>query len=163
VTENAVLPAVANMSLGGKAKKSLDAAVKNSMKTGIFYALAAGNEGEDACTRSPARVGTVKGIATAAATDINENEASFSNFGKCVDVWAPGVAVLSTRMGGGTQTLSGTSMASPHVAGAGALYLWKNPDATPAEVEAAIKADRVQPGTKSKDGRDIERLDVHNF
>ena len=76
---------------------------------------------------------------TVVALDINEQEAGFSNYGNCVDIWAPGVSILSTKLGGGTQVLSGTPMASPHVAGAAALFLALNPTATPAQVEKAIK------------------------
>ena len=125
VTANAIKPAVANMSLGGGASQAIDDAVRRSAASGVFYALAAGNEGTNACTRSPARAGagTTNGIMTVAATDSADREASFSNYGTCVDVWAPGVSVLSTRKGGGTTTMSGTSMASPHGAGGGALYL----------------------------------------
>jgi subtilisin family serine protease len=142
VTGNAVKPAIANMSLGGGASTALDDAVRRSAASGVFYSLAAGNESTDACTRSPARAGagTNNGIATVGATDINDVGASFSNFGSCVDIWAPGVAVLSTRAGGGTTTFSGTSMASPHVGGGGALYLSVNTGASPSAVEAALKA-----------------------
>jgi len=118
VTANAVKPAIANMSLGGSASSSIDTAVKNSADSGVFYSVAAGNEGVDACTKSPARAGTHNGVMTVAATDSLDREASFSNYGSCVDIWAPGVSILSTRNGGGTTTMSGTSMASPHVAGA---------------------------------------------
>jgi aqualysin 1 len=163
VTANAKLPAVANMSLGGPRRASLNRAVRGSVERGIFYAVSAGNSANDSCTLSPASAGRIKGVMTVAATDINDVEASFSSFGPCVDVWAPGVNVLSTRLGGGTLSLSGTSMSSPHVAGAGALYLSQHQDATPAEVEAAIKAGRVKPGTKSKDGKSVRRLDVNDF
>jgi subtilisin family serine protease len=151
------------MSLAGGANDAVDQAVRNSADSGVFYAIAAGNNGGNACNTSPARAGTHNGVLTVAATDINDNEAGFSNFGPCVDVWAPGVNVLSTTLGGGTGNSSGTSMASPHGAGAGAVYLWKNPNATAAAVEAAIKADRVKPGTKSKDGADIQLLNIENF
>lgn len=165
VTTNAVKPAVANMSLGGSANDALDTAVKNSAAAGIFYAVAAGNDGKDACLYSPARAGagTNNGIMTVAATDSADGEASFSNFGPCVDVWAPGVSILSTKSGGGTTTLSGTSMSSPHGAGGGALYLSGKPADPPATVEAAIKTAAKLTGTKSKDGRDIIREDVSTF
>jgi subtilisin family serine protease len=163
VTANAQKPAVANMSLGGSASQALDDAVLNSVASGIFYAVAAGNEGDDACNHSPARVGPSNGVMTVAATDINDQEASWSNYGNCVDIWAPGVEILSTYLGGGTHTLSGTSMASPHVAGAAALFLSANPGATPAQVEEAIKANGLGTGTTSKDGRPITRLHVGNF
>ena len=115
------------MSLGGGANKAVDDAVVNSAESGVFYALAAGNDGANACNSSPARAGTHNGVMTVAATDINDKEASWSNYGNCVDIWAPGVSVLSTRKGGGTTTMSGTSMATPHGAGGGALYLSTTP------------------------------------
>jgi len=165
VTANAVRPAVANMSLAGAASVALDSAVLESAASGVLYALAAGNSGADACTFSPVRTGAGmdNGIVTTAATDVDDQEPAFSNFGSCVDLWAPGVAILSTRRGGGTRTFSGTSMASPHVAGGGALFLSQNPTATPSDVEAALKAFAQSPGTASKDGRPIRRLWVGAF
>ena len=165
VTANARKPAVANMSLGGGVSQALDDAVVRSANTGVFYALAAGNDGVDACNSSPARAGagTDNGIMTVAATDANEREASWSNFGSCVDVWAPGVSILSTRLRGGTTTMSGTSMASPHVAGGGALYLSSHSLESPAVVENVIKTTAATPGTASKDGRQIRRLYVGGF
>jgi subtilisin family serine protease len=153
-------PAIANMSLGGGTSKALDKAVKRSAASGVFYSVAAGNKGKSACKQSPARAGagTNNGIMTTAATDQSDREASFSNYGSCVDVWAPGVSVLSTRLGGGTVTLSGTSMASPHVGGTGALYLSAHKGVTAAAVEEQLKADSVAPGTKSKNGDQIERV-----
>lgn len=165
VTANAVKPAVANMSLGGGVSTSLDDAVRRSAASGVFYALAAGNSGANACNSSPARAGagTNNGIATVAATDRNNAEASFSNFGTCVDVWAPGVDTLSTRLGGGTTRFSGTSMASPHVAGCAALILSRTPTATPASVESTLKTQALGFGTVSKDGRAIRIANVRNF
>ena len=165
VTANARKPAVANMSLGGGAAQAIDDAVRNSAASGVFYALAAGNENTNACTRSPARAGagTNNGILTVAATDSAELEASWSNYGSCVDAWAPGVSILSTRKGGGTTTMSGTSMASPHGAGGGALYLSSNPGVSPSSVEGALKSAAVTTGTQSKDGRAITRLHVGGF
>jgi subtilisin family serine protease len=165
VTANAVKPAVANMSLGGGASDALDSAVRNSANSGVFYAVAAGNDGDDACDTSPARAGagTNNGILTVAATDINNNEASFSNFGPCVDIWGPGVSILSTKRGGGTTTFSGTSMASPHGAGSGALYLSSHTSDSPSTVESALKSAAVSTGTNSKDGKPIKLLNVKNF
>ena len=123
-------PAIANMSLGGPANQAVDDAVRRSATPtatyrGVFYAVAAGNEGANACNSSPARAGagSDNGIATTAATNSADQEASWSNYGPCVDIWAPGVSILSTRRGGGTTTISGTSMASPHTGGGGALFL----------------------------------------
>jgi subtilisin family serine protease len=163
VTANASKPAVANMSLAGGANMAVDDAVKTSAASGVFYALAASNDGADACGLSPARVGTTDGIVTTGATDSAEREASWSNFGPCVDLWAPGVGILSTRRGGGTTTMSGTSMASPHSAGAGALYLSTHGTDSPAAVESALKQATQQPGTTSRDGRIIDRLYVGGF
>jgi subtilisin family serine protease len=163
VTANGPKPGVVNMSLGGAASEALDAAVTNSVNAGFFYAVAAGNESTDACNGSPSRLGPIDGLMTVAATDTNEQEPGFSNYGNCVDIWAPGVSILSTKIGGGTQVLSGTSMASPHVAGVAALYLFSNPIATPAQIEKAIKDKAVNTGTQSKDGRAIIRLNVGGF
>jgi subtilisin family serine protease len=164
VTKNAKRPAVANMSLGGGASLALDDAVRRSAANGIFYAVAAGNEGVDACTKSPARAGagTNNGIATIAATDSADRETSWSNFGTCVDFWAPGASILSTRRRGGTTTMSGTSMASPHAAGGAALYLSKNA-AAPGALEATLKGAAQQLTTRSKSGGFISREFVGGF
>ena len=137
---------------------ALDSAVQNSVNAGVLYSVAAGNSGANACGSSPARMGTMNGVVTTAALDINDNEASWSNFGSCVDIWAPGVNILSTRRGGGTTTMSGTSMASPHVGGAAAVYLSSNPTASPAAVEDALKSSAVATGTTSKSGAPIKRV-----
>ena len=165
VTAHARRPAIANMSLGGGTSQALDDAVRRSAGTGIFYAVAAGNESGNACNSSPARAGagTNNGVMTVAATDSTDREASFSNYGGCVDLWAPGVNILSTRNGGGTATASGTSFSSPHVGGGGVLVLSRSPTASPSAVETALKNTASVPGTKSRDGRNIQRLDVHSF
>ena len=165
VTANAKKPAVANMSLGGGANNSVDDAVRKSANSGVFYALAAGNDGADACNSSPARAGagTNNGIMTVAATDSSDKEASWSNYGNCVDIWAPGVSILSTRKGGGTTTMSGTSMASPHGAGGGALYLSSHTSASPSTVEGALKSSATTTANKSKDGRTITREYVGSY
>ncbi len=128
-------PAVANMSLGGSASTALDAAVQRVIDDGITMAVAAGNENADSCKSSPARVA---GALTVAASDRNDARASFSNRGTCVDLFAPGVDITSDWLNGGINTISGTSMATPHVAGAAALYLAAHPTATPAQVAAGI-------------------------
>jgi subtilisin family serine protease len=151
------------MSLGGGVSEALDTAVRNSVASGVFYVLAAGNSGADACNSSPARAGKDNGIMTVAAVDSAGVEASWSNYGSCVDVWAPGVSVLSTRRGGGTTTMSGTSMASPHGAGSGALYLSKNTGSSPADVEKALTDAAVATGASSKDGRAVKLLKVSGF
>jgi subtilisin family serine protease len=130
-------PAVANMSLGGGASAALDTAVRNSIADGVSYALAAGNETEDACTGSPSRVAEAM---TIGATDRNDAKASFSDFGPCVDWFAPGVSITSAWFltNTSTNTISGTSMASPHTAGVAALYLQGSPAAAPATVRDAL-------------------------
>jgi subtilisin family serine protease len=164
VTANAVKPAVANMSLGGSTSTMLDNAIIKSVNAGVVYAIAAGNSATDACNSSPARIGkTVAGAITVAATDSADKEASFSNYGSCVDTWAPGVSILSTYLSSGLAYASGTSMASPHAAGAAALYLSRYRTATPSMVEAAIKNSAVVPGTVSKNGQPVTRLDVLSF
>jgi subtilisin family serine protease len=139
VTKNAKKPAVANMSLGGGADDALDAAVKASVGAGVTYAVAAGNDSADACQSSPAREPSA---ITVGATDDQDQRASFSNFGKCVDLFAPGVDITSVGITDpdATAKMSGTSMATPHVAGGIALYLADHPDATPADVATALVA-----------------------
>lgn len=150
---NATRPAVANLSLGGPASASLDEAVRRLAAGGVPVVVAAGNSSRDACLSSPARVGggVDNGVVTVGATDNRSRAASFSNYGRCVDLWAPGVSILSTRLGGGTTTMSGTSMASPHVAGAAALRLALDPTATAAETEAALRADSVTSRYRARD------------
>ncbi len=132
-------PAVANMSLSGYALQIVNDAITNSINTGIVYAVSASNDYGDACNYSPA---STPAAITVGATDAGDTEADFSNRGSCVDIWAPGVAVTSAMNydDSATETLSGTSMSSPHVAGAAALYLQGHPTATAADVDAALKA-----------------------
>ncbi|MER7620228.1 S8 family peptidase [Streptomyces sp. NPDC126503] len=144
VTAHAVKPAVANMSLGGGANASLDDAVKRSIASGVTYAVAAGNGNilgwpANACNYSPARVPEA---ITVGATDSADKRASFSNYGTCVDLFAPGVSVTSAWKDNdtATSTISGTSMAAPHTAGVAALYLAAHPTATPAQVSSALAA-----------------------
>jgi subtilisin family serine protease len=156
VTANAIKPAVANMSLGGSANSSIDTAVNNSINAGITYAVAAGNGNllgvrQDACNYSPARV---PAAITVGATQNTDAAASFSNYGTCVDILAPGVNITSAWYTGNTatNTISGTSMASPHVAGAAALVLAANPTWTPQQVRDALVANATpdvvtNPGT----------------
>ncbi|MGW6281781.1 S8 family peptidase [Kribbella sp. NPDC055071] len=153
VTKNAKKPAVANMSLGGGADTALDAAVKASVDSGVTYAVAAGNESGDACLGSPANEPSA---ITVGATDDEDKRATFSNWGKCVDLFAPGVDITSVGITDpdATAKMSGTSMATPHVAGGIALYLADHPDAKPADVAAALvgssTSDKVgDPGTDS--------------
>ena len=172
VTANAQKPAVANMSLGSLIPlTSLNTAVKNSAASGIFYAVAAGNgnpftgQAVNACYSSPAGAGydppyTLNGIVTVAATDMADGEASFSNYGVCVNLWAPGVSVTAPWLmsEGGTITASGTSFASPYVAGSAALLLSRAPTLTPPQTEFLLRYLADAPGTVSKDGTPIRRL-----
>ncbi|MCG8927979.1 S8 family serine peptidase [Lentzea sp. CC55] len=143
VTANAVLPAVANMSLytgvANEPSRVLDDAVRASIARGITYVVAAGNFNDDSCKYSPQRVTETINVMATARTDAR---ASFSSYGTCSDLFAPGQDIVSASYSNntGSATMSGTSMASPHVAGAAALYLADNPAKTPAEVQAAIIA-----------------------
>ncbi|HEX8721046.1 MAG TPA: S8 family peptidase [Pyrinomonadaceae bacterium] len=137
VTANHVNPAVANMSLGGGASSALDTAVNNSINSGVTYSIAAGNSAVDACTQSPARVGAAITVGSTTSTDARS---SFSNFGTCVDIFAPGSSITSAwaTSDTATNTISGTSMASPHVCGVTALYLQSHAGSSPATIRNAI-------------------------
>ncbi len=137
VAANRQLPAVANMSLGGGGNTSLDAAVENLINRGVTVVVAAGNDNGDACAKSPARV---RRALTIASTETNDARSSFSNYGSCVDLFAPGGSITSAWPASDTASsvLSGTSMASPHVAGSAALFLEANPSASPADVTFAL-------------------------
>jgi aqualysin 1 len=165
VTANARKPAIANISLGGGASRALDSAVRKSVQRGIFYAVAAGNNRDRACKYSPARAGagTNNGIVTTAATDSSNREYRRSNYGRCVDLWAPGVSILSTWRSGGTRTFSGTSLASPHVGGTAALFLSTHAQAAPAGVERRLKMDSTRTNTKSKNGALIRLVDASEY
>ncbi|HVE45497.1 MAG TPA: S8 family peptidase [Acidimicrobiales bacterium] len=130
-------PAVANMSLGGGASSSLDSAVSNSIADGVSYAVAAGNENANACYYSPARVGAAL---TVGSTTSSDYRSSFSNYGTCLDLFAPGSSITSSwySSDSATATISGTSMAAPHVAGVAALYLQANPSATTTAVRDSV-------------------------
>ncbi|WP_374936951.1 S8 family peptidase [Streptomyces sp. Ru73] len=137
VTKNHSGPSVANMSLGGGVSTALDNAVKNSIASGVTYAVAAGNSNADASTSSPARVAEALTVGATTSTDAR---ASYSNYGSRLDLFAPGSAITSAwrTSDTATNTISGTSMATPHVAGAAAVYLSGHPSASPAAVANAL-------------------------
>ena len=138
ITEHHVKPAVANLSLGGPSSRSLDEAVERSIRAGVSYVLAAGNEDQDACKTSPAQV--AEGI-TVGATDRTDRRAGFSNWGSCLDLFAPGQDIKAAWHEGdsASNTISGTSMAAPHVAGIVALLLETDPDLSPDQVHARVR------------------------
>lgn len=138
VRNNAVKPATANMSLGGGLSSALNSAVTNAINAGITFVVAAGNSSADACLYSPA---ATPAALTIGSTTSSDARSSFSNYGTCVDLFAPGSSITSAWHSTNTavNTISGTSMASPHVAGVAALYLSGNTTATPAQVESAIE------------------------
>jgi len=153
VTSNAIKPAVANMSLGGTASTSLDTAISNSIAAGITYGIAAGNDSLNACNYSPARV---TAAITVGATTSADARASYSNYGSCLDIFAPGSSITSAwyTSTSATNSISGTSMATPHVVGAAALVLQANPSYTPAQVASYLTSNAVSgkvtsPGTGS--------------
>ncbi len=151
VTANAVKPAVANMSLGASGSHAAtEDAVRNSIASGVTYAIASGNSSADACNYTPARVAEA---ITVNASDSADTRASFSNYGSCTDIFAPGVGITSSWSTGdsATNTISGTSMATPHVAGAAALWLADHPNDPPASVAGALVANST-PGKVTNPG-----------
>jgi serine protease len=137
VTNNHINPAVANMSLGGGASSALDTAVNNLANSGVPIAVAAGNSNANACNSSPARAANAITVGSTTTTDARS---SFSNFGTCLDIFAPGSGIQSSWFSSdtATATLSGTSMASPHVAGVAALYKQFSPGASATTTRNAI-------------------------
>ena len=162
VRTHASKPAVANMSLGGGASTSLDTAVSNAINSGVTFAVAAGNDNRDACRYSPARVTSALTVGATTSTDAR---ASYSNYGSCVDLFAPGSSITSSWYTSttATNTISGTSMATPHVAGVAALYLQGNSTASPATVASALLGNAT-PGVVGNAGRNSpNRLLFSNY
>jgi len=148
VANSKARPAVANMSLGGAYSKASNDAVAAAVKAGVTFAVAAGNDNADACNYSPASEASAISVGATEVDDLDlsnqfDTRSYFSNYGKCVHIFAPGTLITSAWITSttATNTISGTSMASPHVCGAAALYLEKNPSATPAQVKAGLIAD----------------------
>ncbi len=137
VTANAVKPAVANTSWNWSADSTLEASLRAMISSGVFLATSAGNTGADSCDRLPRKIETAL---VTAASDKNDNRASYSSTGACVDIYAPGSEILSTQPNNTTAVYNGTSMATPHVTGTAALYLQGNPTATPAQVKSYIES-----------------------
>ena len=155
VIANKTPSSVANLSLGAAPSNGLDTAVRNLVAAGVTTVVAAGNDATDACTQSPA---CVTQAITVGATTMTDARASYSNFGTCIDMFAPGSGILSAGIASdtATQTLDGTSMATPHVAGVAAAYLSAHPGATPAQVAAALFAGATP--AKVTDARSTKNL-----
>ncbi|AGZ46322.1 S8 family peptidase [Actinoplanes friuliensis] len=162
VTTHAVKPAVANMSVGGTASSALNAAVTRSIASGVTYAVAAGNDNKDACGFSPA---SAADAITVGATDSADARASFSNYGSCLDIFAPGVKITAASYSNdtGSQIMSGTSMASPHVAGAAALVLAANPSFTPAQIREALVGNSTPGKVTSAGSGSVNKLLYSGF
>lgn len=154
VAANARHPAVLNGSLGGDYSDALNQAVNALADAGVLPVIAAGNDADDACLTSPA---SAERAFTVGASNRRDQESAFSNHGRCVELYAPGEAIVSARLGGGSEALDGTSMASPHAAGVAALYEQARPNALPEEVAGFLLREstegvltRVSPGSPNR-------------
>ncbi|MGI5260170.1 S8 family peptidase [Streptomyces angustmyceticus] len=150
ITAHAAKPAVVNMSINGPKSSSEDSAIKKSIASGVTWVVSSGNEGKDACANSPGDIAPALVVNNATADDKRRSD---SNYGSCTDLFAPGTGINSAWNTGdtATHTLTGTSMAAPHVTGAAALYLSAHPNASPSEVHAAL-VDNATPGRISGAG-----------
>ena len=163
---NPAMKYVLNASVGfppGTTISTLDTSVANAANSGVLVSVAAGNDGVNSCGTTMVKLSSgqsATGVLAVGAVDSAGREASFSNYGACVAIWAPGVSVLSTSSSLSTVTMSGTSMATPHVTGAAAIIRAASPSLTPAQVDERLKSLARLPGTLSKDGRAITHLDI---
>ena len=161
IVAHGVKPAVIQMSFGSKTiDRAFDDSITRALNAGFVITDAAGNSHKDACKGSPSHMGTLNGVITVGATTQKQRPAAFSDYGSCVDVWAPGVKITSDYLNGALAIADGTSASAPHVAGIAALYLSNNRGASPATVEAAIKSAAV---TVGKGKRTILRASAASF
>lgn len=162
VAANAIKPAVANMSLGGGASTAIDNAVAGAISKGITFVVAAGNSNANACNYSPARAANAITVGATGSTDVR---ASYSNFGTCLDIFAPGSSITSAWFTSttATNTISGTSMASPHVAGVAALFLQRKPTSLPQVVRDSLVANSTASKVTSAGTGSPNRLLFSNY
>ncbi len=160
VVQHGVRPSVVTMSYGGPISRVFDDAIRRAVSAGFVIVTAAGNDHRDACRFSPAHMGELNGVITVGSTNAKDRLAGFSNGGRCVDVYAPGVKIPSYFLNGALASATGTSASAPHVAGAAALYLVGPGGDSPGEVEAAIKSNAVRIGNAR---RALLRVSAANF